>query len=228
MFDTVGWLAMFPALTMFQRSPFRFAVLLAVLTWGAVASRAQTVTINFGAKSLFNSAGSLLPDGTLFILVADTLGNGFGTAQAGSLAIGNFISGDDQIIGHGFTEISSGSAIGSGSATNVPLGTGAYSQFTTGDSLAVMWFPGLTTSSFSLTSGASYGYFRTNSPSSGAAWTVPSAGQSVSIEELNLLNDTGAMSGRALLTAIPEPSTYAAICGLAMLGFAAFRRARAS
>lgn len=198
-------------------------LMLATLALLVVPKARASVTITFDAGALFNGAGSALADGSLFMLVADTSRNGFGALNAGSLSTTGFINADDQILGRGFVE----SSFGTGATASIALQSGAYAQLDAGDPLAMLWFPGLNSSAFSILSGASYGLFTTTTPASGPAWVIPIDG-TVNIQAMNLVNDTGAMSGRALLTAIPEPSTYAAILGACALGLAGWRRRRVS
>ncbi len=103
--------------------------------------------------------------------------------------------------------------MGTGDA-NPDLVSAMFPNLSTGDQLAVVWFPTLSFSSdFSLTNGTSYGLFTVNSSTD---WQVPAGGGAIS--------PVVPIGSMASLTAIPEPSTYAMLAGLATLGFAVGRR----
>jgi len=207
----------------------RLAVHLALLP-ACQRTYGNFVTIAFDAQALFTFDGTIAPENSLFLLVADTGKNGFDTALPGSLAVGSFIAGDDQILGRGFTETLEGVTAGTGLTSSIELESGIFSQLDAGDPLAVLWFPTLSSDAFNLVAGTSYGIFTTLLPVSDHAWQIPVNG-TIDLYETRLVNDIGAFSGRALhtvaATAIPEPSTYAALLGLAVLGLAAYRRRRA-
>lgn len=205
------------------RSSFQRALLLAALLLaGAALGRAQSVTLQFSAGRLYDSSGSLLGDGGLVLLLADTQQNGFGTLAAGNIDIGDYLSGGLQVLGRTTVNAMNGTASAAGTTNSIPLGAGSFPQLSTGDRLAIAWFPTLGASSFSFVSGTSYGLF------SDATWLVPSAGAIVTFEFFTIArggsyNDA---LGQATLSAIPEPSTSVAIMGAAALGLAAWRRQR--
>lgn len=203
---------------------FRLTCLAILLTSPIFGLRAQTVTMSFSAGRLYDSGGSLLPNGTLVLFLSDTLQNGFGTLSAGSLNVGDYLNGDNQILARAVIDSGfNGTGTTSGTTGAITLAGGSFPQLTTGDPVAVAWFVGLTGSSFSLSSGASYGLF------TDSGWTVPSGGSTVDFPFLTSASGHGSYSdtlGRATLTttAIPEPSTYAASAGVAMLALAFYRR----
>ena len=188
----------------------------------AIVAPAQ-VTIAFGAGTLNNSGGTPLPTGTLVILVADTQNNGFGTLSTGSLTVGSLLNGDDQVLFRATINISDPQ----GSVQDILSNASFTGNWNAGDALALIWLPGLTSASNTFSNGQSYGLFTTTSPAAGDPWVTPTSGSlGISLSFATQMGGgTYANSlGNASLTAIPEPSTYAAITGAAMLGLAAWRR----
>jgi hypothetical protein len=206
-----------------QSSSHLFVLCLATVWLLASSGRSQSVTLDFSAGRLYDSTGTLLPDGTLVVLVADTLENGFGTLQAGTVDVGNFLNGDNQVLARGAIN---GGFFGAGTARAstgpVDLESDDFSQLSTDDPLAVIWFPGLDASSFSFTSGASYGLF------TDVDWIIPAAGSTESFQFLTIARggDYAETLGRANLIAVPEPSACAALAGLCALGLGLVRRRR--
>lgn len=196
---------------------------LAAALLGASAVRAQTVTLDFSAGRLFDSSGTLLPNGTLAILVADTLQNGFGTLQAGTLNVGDYLNGDNQILARGTINNGFfGLGTAGGSSDELTLQAGSFPQLSTNDPLAVIWFNGLTAGSFSVSAGTAYGTF------TGSSWLVPAEGSTESFQFFTASRGGSYddILGRANLfvTAIPEPSTYATLAGALALALACYRR----
>lgn len=181
-----------------------------------------SVTITFDGDDFRTGSNGSLLDGSLVLLLAKTTGpaTGFDTLQTGTLNVGDFLNGSYQVLGRtGVDHTSTGSLTpgASGATDPLTLASGAFADLTTGDQLAVVWFPNLTfSSSFSFVSGASYGLYTINSSS---AWQVPADGASFEVKVPN-----GAMASFTAVSAIPEPSTYAALTGLAALGLAGWRR----
>ena len=206
----------------------RIAVCCAALIAAATAS-AQSVTISFGAGLLYDFNGSLLGSDRLVLLVADTSGGDFGSLVAGStLRAGDFLNSSTQILGRAVTDADS-EVFGS---FEIPLSNnpvpGPYTWLTPGDKIALVWFSSLTGSSTSLSSGERYGLFSGITPNDGASWIIPSSGSNIDINFRTLASggthaETEAYSN---MTAIPEPSTYAAIFGAGALCFAICRRKR--
>ncbi len=182
------------------------------------ASRGASVNIAVDAGQLYNATGTPLAAGSLVLLLADTGNNGFSNINAGSLAVGDYLNGDDQILYRGEILIDGGLSVTSFGGTAVSLGEGLFPNLQTGDALSIVWFPNLTAASNSVAAGASYGRFTTLTPQNGSAgWSVPSAAANV---DLNFYTEVkgGFYSeslGYANLVAIPEPSVYAlAVIGL--------------
>lgn len=193
-------------------------------------AQAQTVTINLTASRLYDSSGTMLNTGGLVLLVADTSHNGFGSFLSGSsLSAGSFLNVDDQILG--FTTIlGNGTGTAFSSFASIPLASSPYTNLTTGDPLAVVWFSTLTGSSTTLAVGNSYGLFSSTSLSTdGDPWATPADGATIDLVFKTLLAGGTHAESEAYaaytVSAIPEPSTYAAIVGSLILGVA-FRRRR--
>jgi PEP-CTERM putative exosortase interaction domain len=193
---------------------------------------AQQVNIALQAGQLYNADGIPLAHGSLVLLLADTGNNGFETVRPGSLTVGSFVNDDDQVIGWGtidneFTGLAE-VAFDTGAIT---LGSGLFSNLKIGDALATVWFPDLTGDTLLATVGLSYGLFTTTTPQDDSnAWMVPELIDST-LRFLTSSLNSGSYAesyGYASYTvaAIPEPSTYATLFGLAALGFAARRRFR--
>lgn len=182
---------------------------------------AQTVTLDFSAGRLYSNNGTLLPNGTLAILVADTQQNGFGTLGPGTLNVGDYLNGDNQILARGTIDTFFGTGTVGASTGMIPLSSGVFSQLTTNDPLAVIWFPGLTASSFSLTNGASYGLY------TDGTWAVPSVGSTQSFQFFTLArggSQPETAGYASLLVPIPEPATVALAMGGVVIGVAGCRR----
>src|SRR5208337_4991831 len=111
----------------------------------AVASYAQTVTIDLDAGVLASSSGTALTDNSLVLLVASNTGV-FSPLVSGSLATGN-----DAIVGYypmNSTvstvpgEVQATSNPGTTYPTEISIGTSYNGQsWTTGASFAIYWFP---------------------------------------------------------------------------------------
>ena len=191
-----------------MRSLAFFSLGLALIT----CVRAQFVTVNFGGTNFLDGSSTTVSDGRLVLLLANTGGAGFGQLQAGSLNVGSILNGTYQVLARAAVDNGFGTT---GSANNIQLGGATFPNLSTGDQLAVVWFPTLSAASdFSVISGASYGLYTVNSSS---AWEVPATGSNIT------LTVPGGQVAN-LVTAIPEPGAYAALMGLATLGLAAWRR----
>ena len=186
-----------------------------------VAGTAQaTVTLNISAGTLSNANGSIpMADGQLIQLIASQGDAVFAPALSGSFPVeGGAICGigSDDILVKSFPLISFGA--GNESAPIVFNLTPAIS----GKAAILRWFPTLAASALSATDGTAYGEYRDSSfilPTSDGTYALTFA----TVSGFGLLSDT---LGRATLTisSIPEPSTYALLGGLAVLGLATWRR----
>jgi hypothetical protein len=195
-----------------------------------VSARADTLTVNLAAGRLYNSSGVMLNTGGLVLLVGDTAQNGFNSFAAGSsLTFGSFLNDDDQILG--LTAIlpgGAGSALGS--FADIPIADAEFSQLTAGDRLGLVWFSSVSSGTSALLGGETYGLFSSFLPAVDGpdAWVVPAIGATIDIQFRTLLagGTHAETEAYANMTAIPEPSTYAAILGAGVLGFAIYRRKR--
>ena len=171
------------------------------------------------------------------MLVADTGGDGFGTVQSGkSLSLGAFLdsANNDKIL---WKSNISNSGFGPGVVFENPLLTldstslpnPTAGSWVTGNALALLWFPTLTTSTSTTTGGDAYGLFAGPASNGSSPWITPNNG--VTNYQLYFLNagsqtiDPGlsspvASTGNASLVvavgAAPEPS----VSCLALLGAA--------
>jgi len=193
----------------------------------AAASAQASVTIAFNADSLRTSDGTPAPTDTLAMLVADADGLGFGALSAGSINQFDTIgSGDVVVARFDFSTFATPGVI-----FEAPSGIN-LTGFDTGDELAIVWFPGLTTADTAIAQGQSYGLL------SSSAWTVPSDGGTATGYQVistsnngffgptpETLNVTDVQS-QAAFTAVPEPRAYAAIAGALALGALTLRRRR--
>ncbi len=194
-----------------------------------------SVSISIYTGQLYDFNQSVLPDGALVLLIADTSQNGFGSLLTGSqLSVGSFLNADDQILGTALIDTDSfapGSTVAEFDA--ISLSTGIFSTLTSNDPLAIVWFSFLDGSSTNISTGDTYGLFTGGlTPLEGTSpWIVPSSGSAL----IELFFKTEIADGPypesaayATFTvgAIPEPATYASFLGAAALGFVAYRKRR--
>ena len=178
-----------------------------------------TVTIGFGGGALFGtSVNDPLADGALVYAVTSLDATFDAPTSAG------FVSGNDTLLGKWSVD----SSVGAPGAFDASLaGIVLDASIVAGKSIAIYWFPSLTVASAAPTAGAAYGTF------TDASWVIPADGSTVSFpfETVAIGGSLPDSAGVASLTiagsVIPEPSTYAALAGVAVLGLAALRRRRA-
>ena len=187
---------------------------------------------------LRDSSGSTAPTSSLFLLVSSTSNAAFQDIVAGSsTAIGSLLNGDDRVLFKGDL-----SSYGNGVMTVNPtldLSNPLLTGWTSGDPLALLWFPTLTTASGTIAAGTAYGLYTNASAVDGsAAWVTPSNPatnykllfytQGGSGDDLSpgATASNAAIAGNASLTvdAAPEPSR--SMLGLIGLGMLALRRRR--
>jgi hypothetical protein len=199
----------------------RIILLAGLLLSAGALVRAQSTTVQYGAGRLYNGSATLIPDGALVLLLADTQQIGFATLSPGNLNIGDYLNGGLQVLARATVNSAfNGTATAVGTTGAISLGAGAFPQLSTGDALAIVWFPALTGSSFSFVSAASYGLI------SDPLWLVPAAGSTVTFNFFTVSRGgtyADALA-QATFTAIPEPSAYAVAAGFAVLGVTAWRR----
>ncbi len=172
--------------------------------------------MTFGIGVLSDQNGAPIPDGALFQIIAsaDTV---FDAPTPTS-----FFGGNDILVFSGAFDSSSGFGLGTAflSFTDVPLATYPIAQ----SNLIIRWFPTLSAQSAAPGFATFYGEYGFTQDSS---WVAPAPGSSLMYEFVTVAagGTIADAVGRATLqTAIPEPSTYAAIFGALALGFVAYRR----
>ena len=202
---------------------------------------AYSVSFDLEAHLLRSDATTPMPTTGLVLLVASTTNATFGTnITAGtSLATGSFLdgaSGDDQILARFDLSLFSTPGV---LLVNPSASTDTFTNLSSGDRLALYWFPTLTLSSTAVpNTQTSYGTYQTGNtlPLDGsAAWTMP-AGTTNNYKLYFLTTDantsytaagthTVAESSATLLTVVPEPSTLAlGALGIVGLGYVLRRR----
>jgi len=110
----------------------------------------------------------------LVLFVSSTADSTFDSILAGSsTTVGSTLNGsDDKIIFR--TDLSSYGANGVLDLTTGALDLSTISGWNTGDPLALMWFPTLTTASSTITAGTEYGFYRNSTAvDSTQAWVTP-------------------------------------------------------
>lgn len=192
-----------------------------------------SITINFTFGPAYTAGGSsMVAAGTLGVLVADTGGGGLpsGNSLVGSSLTTGGLLGSSKIL-HVFQakDITEAGSFGFDEVVNITdfsgmtLGT---SSNTTGTDLGFYWFPGLTTIGDLISSGQSYGFFRSdiidggsggdmsfNMPADGFTYTLAAYDDSLGggyASSQFQANSTAGVAG------IPEPSRMV----LALVGFA--------
>ncbi|HTG45675.1 MAG TPA: hypothetical protein VK633_14225 [Verrucomicrobiae bacterium] len=204
----------------------------------------SAVTFNIDADRLKDANGNPMPLTGQVVFIASTdpsnnsTGAGLPSGFAGPVA-GSYSSGDDFVIAR--WDLDSGFGAGAFDRSLSVVLTGGW---TTGDPLALLWFPTLTSGDLP-TDGTPYGFFRddvSDSLTSRAPWVTPSASDTVNLEFATQDANSGVFNGatypggayapsvgNANLTVVPEPSQYAAAFGLICAGIAftsrKFRRA---
>ena len=195
------------------------------------ATLSHGVTINLSGSDLLQSNGtSKASTGALGLLVAATEGASvFGTPTDGdSTAVGSTF-GSEYLIVARFGLVADGVAF---EAVNETLGAAPLTNWAEGDALAIYWFPGLTTATANFSTGDSFGSFTSaDAINGGSAWVTPANTSTVSLNMVTVSagGTTPNADGIAdqSVSGIPEPSTYAAIAGVLMIGLAVMRRKRA-
>ena len=205
------------------------------------------VSMSFNISELRDNADNkIAANGALVVIAASTTDETFGSPEvADSIGtvgtLGLFGQGDDMIINSFLVD----AQFGDGTVNN-NLNFDTPSGIAGGEAFGIFWFPGKTALTDNLTFADSYGFFRDDNmgTETGTAWTVPSAGGSVSYSlftagnGFGLTYSGGSLSGSThdvgthleagtkagVTVLIPEPSS-ALLAMFGLLGLA-FRRRR--
>lgn len=196
--------------------------LLSFLALSAVAS-AQTVTIVFYIGILSNGAGTPVADNSLVQLIASP------DSTFAAPTTTAFTGGNDVLFYTGGVDSSTVANTAGGTQISI-TGLDLAIYPIAGYKVALRWYPTLTVASSTPGAGTAYGQFDYNSDPS---WVVPAANGSDTLYMLTTtaggsLPDTTGRATQTTPAAIPEPSTYAALAGLAALGAAIWRKRRAA
>lgn len=206
----------------------------------------SNVEVTLGAVTNFKSGGSYYTPGTEVFLsqlsVADLNGTyGTGTGSAGWKATGttwavvgtNGAGGGNTLWSTQVTPENAGSSQGAGANQIATMYTGLNGKAIASTSSSAV-VPTANADSWKSTSSGNFGYFGSTIFRNNSALATPGASNSLNLYEYvegsnaySLLGtfklyDTGSFS----FTAIPEPSTYAALLGVVTLGVVAVRRRR--
>jgi hypothetical protein len=202
-----------------------------LLAFAPITLLAQTYTVQFDAADLLAADSTVAPVGSSWVLVVDSLGDGFTTGWAdadifsgSTLSIGTSLGDSDNLVIAGGGLIDSGSG---GGYANTVTPVSLSGNVGTGDLYALYWFPEV--SGGTLGSLGEYGFFRTDTIDTGAGGAIAmelgnsGAALQTSVFDTNL----GGVFSPAELTAtaiVPEPAHIAALFGFLALGFALWRR----
>lgn len=134
---------------------------LAASLWIAAATEAlATVSFDVAVDRLNDASGAAAPSASLVFLVADTQGDGLGTARAGAIGVGVRLDGEtgDDLVVHAadlsVLGVSGALALSTGALDFQMDGSGRWGA---GDPLFLVWFPGLDLSDGQLPAGTAYG-----------------------------------------------------------------------
>ena len=224
-----------------QRRFRPLGLFIAVITLSTSGACAQTISFDLQADLLQTAVqGDALATDSLVMLLADTSQDGFDLTASPGIGSGvgdvtanaDFFDGADDLIlwrGDLSTNLTAGLLAESPSLT---LGTYGSAVWDLNDPLALVWFPSISTASFTFS--GTYGLYDGSGTVSATseAWVTPSAGTSGYSLHAFTTNSavlpTGANSGNlspsVLVAAVPEPSTYATVAGLFALLFCLIRR----
>ena len=205
--------------------------LLAVLACLIVSSSRAAVSIDISVGKLYDASGNYAPKGALLILAADTGRDGFDLPTPGS-----FLGNDAELARWDVDfEITDPEPSPGTSTTSVSISLAAVPNLDVGDPLKIYWYPTLTTAATAPGAGTQYGAYRTDVDPDGStavkiAYILPEERQSPWNLDMLTFAGGGTLSeetGKASLSVVPEPSTYAMAAGIGCLAFGmAVRRLR--
>jgi hypothetical protein len=190
--------------------------------------------MNFGVGDLTDQSSVMLGNGAIALVVADTSGLGLGggiTNLAATSAL--LVGGDLTIQGGGVGDLILAKANIAASAFQGYFGgtSGAHALgvggLASGQTVYVLWFPSLTTSSILVGTGTFYGQITNPGPlDSGQAWVIHSDGALTELDANNVA-EGGTVSDSLLSanfqTAVPEPSSVVLVV-TGLLGLLGLRR----
>lgn len=196
-----------------------------------------SISFNIQSDLLKDSSGTAMSQNGLVLFVSSTSDTTFDSIVAGSsTAVGASLNGgDDKILFR--SDLTSFGTNGVLDLSTGALELSTIAGWNTGDPLALLWFPTLTTASASIDAGVQYGFYSNGSAVDGSStWVTPADPTSNYL--LGFFTQDGgelspgptaanpAAAGNASLTVagVPEPSR--ALLGLLGLGFVALRRRR--
>ena len=161
-----------------------------------------------------NNAGGVSPT-DYAVLLFDTSGSGFDTSAVSSITAGSDLSAS-ATYGAGFEVVSTTNAYNFfGIATPVEFNfTYNLGDISLGDSFGILTFTG---SSTSAVADDVYDIF------TDATWSSPADGAAATFGA-DFATLSSAPGATGIVTAVPEPSTYATLAGLLALGFVMLRR----
>jgi len=187
-----------------------------------------TATLNFYLGVLSDSSGTPIADGSMLQILASYNGSSIAPATVGSFLGGD--AGATILWQGGFDSSVTGLAGATSLTLQVPLYSGA-GNVTSGSTLYVRWYPTVSGSSAApgQTAYGQYGYASASGSLLDASWVVQSVGSSS--DYMLLTTSAGGTqpdaAGQALAStsAVPEPSTTAAVLGgLGLIAGWYFRR----
>lgn len=209
----------------------------ASLSLAAVTIGEAAITMQIQGDLLQDQAGNPLSLQALFVIIADTNGDGFTQPiQEGSVTIGGSTrpGGDDKIVFRGNMSTYGVEGVLFATASNIDINS--IAGWTEGDPLALMWFPSLTSASTTTITGQRYGFYTNPLAVDGSQpWTTPSNASGTRSIGFFTKNGTelspgpgasnDAIAGRASQTvaAVPEPTSIGLLV-LGLAGLAAHRR----
>jgi len=190
-----------------------------------------TVTIQLQAETLRDQNGVAMTSSGLFLLVSSTTNAGFGSLVAGSsTAVGQSITGDSDYVvlrGNLVSSFANYGVDGVLDFTATGIDLSSVPGWSTGDPMALLWFPTLTTASTTIPEGTPYGMYTNATAIDGSdAWVTPNDPSTARYgfftqDGTNVgpgANPNSAGNASYVVGAVPEPSrTVLGFVGLSML-----------
>jgi hypothetical protein len=181
------------------------------------------IRLVFDVDQLKTAEGAPMPESGLVLLAASTLDSAFSEPTPNSF----FSSLDDIIVGRWSLDSGFGPGVFTRDFTTTLSG-----DWNTGDPLQLYWYPTLTEAATQPGAGTTFGRYTDPVGIDGSdPWFTPSDGNAQNtlrfVTTDALVATPGSNppeAGEANFTVVPEPSDYAAIIGLACLGWAVISR----